>query len=451
MLAARFLLPAEYGIYSLGVVFITLIQTLTYTGFYHFIVTSKLDDKTVLGTSFWMIFGLATAASALLAAAAFPISWLYEASELGPVLILLAAIQPVAGASAWYSAVLLRRQAINLHFTIMFLQNALALVGGVTLLWLWQSLYALVAFRYVRVLTGFVLYVVFARDKPGLRFDRTVARTATGFSGGLYGARFMNFLSRYGADLLLGYFFTTAEAGLYRFGNRVASGGIDIVAQPMRSFALTQFGAAGRKDQDLAGPLRRFVGSITLLTGIVAAILIVYARDVVAELFNPAYLAALVVTYALAVRAVTMVGSTILEPAMAAKNKTGSVMLFNTIWTGLTVASAFVAAPLGLEILAWSQATVATLASVSALFMLRRRAGIEIGGALRSMAVALAIVVLYGLALHVSWPVLAGWFGPQVAFVYVLAAGLLWAVVAAVPVLVLGWRLRVFSLSVFSG
>lgn len=110
LLAARFLTPADYGVYALGIVFVTLIQTLSYTGFYHFIVTAREDDRAVEATSFWLLAALSVAASALLALAAPQIAAVLHAPELCRVLQLLALVQPVAGLGAWYSAVLLRRQ-----------------------------------------------------------------------------------------------------------------------------------------------------------------------------------------------------------------------------------------------------------------------------------------------------------------------------------------------------
>ncbi|SDG96971.1 oligosaccharide flippase family protein [Alloyangia pacifica] len=447
LLAARFLLPAEYGVYSLGIVFITLIQTLTYTGFYHFIVTSKDDDETVLSTSFWMITGLATIAAALLAIAALPISWAFDSPELFPVLLLLAAAQPVAGAGAWFSAALLRRQAVDLHFAIMFAQNFIALVGGAALLWLWQSLFALVAFRYLRVLSGAALYLTFSKDRPGFLFDKALARRATGFSGGLYGSRFLNFLSRYAGDLLLGLMFTTAEAGLYRFGSRVAGGAIDIVSQPMRSFALTQFGIAGRTGADLANPLERFVGSVMLLTGIVAAVTIVFAPAVVDVFFNPAYSAALAVTYAMAVRSVLNIGTLVLEPALAAQSQTGKLFSFNLFWTVITIASALAASPFGLSVLAWSQAAVMLLNTLSALYILKR-SGISVGRTTRALIVAAALSAGFGLVLYEIWSPIRTALGEGAQSISI---GLAVASLLALALLAIGSKLKVFTLNVFSG
>lgn len=447
LLAAKFLLPAEYGVYAVAIVFITMIQTLTYSGFYQWIVNSKEDDGAVLSTAFWMIFGLATGAALLLAAAAKPLSWAFDAPDLFGVLLLLALIQPVAGAGAWYSAALLRRGAVNTHFSILFAQNLIALIGGAVLLWMWHSIYALVAFRYFRVLTATVLYLLFSKDHPRFRFERSLVRHATSFSGGLYGARFLSFLSKYAGDLLLGLMFSTAEAGLYRFGNRVASGATDIIAQPLRSFALTQFGAGARKETDLAKPLERFVGGLVLLTGIVAAVIIVFAPRVIEDYFSPAYLAALVVTFAMAMRAVLSVGTLIIEPTLAAKDRTGLVAKFNLFWTICTVGAVFLAAPLGLTALAWSQAAVMLLTTLSAFWVLKRQ-DIDVSGAVRAFFTASFLAVVYGVILYYAWQLISQAYA---AGLWTLVMGLFIASLIAVVTLFAGAKLRVFSLTIFSG
>ena len=189
-LAAAFLLPAEYGVYALSIVFIMLLQTLTYTGFYQFVVTSSHPDDEVLSTSFWLITGLSCAASLLLALAAYPLEWLFDADQLGTVILLLAISQPFSSFGAWASAALLRRGAVNTNFVVMFAQNLISLIGGALLLIAWESLFALVAFRYIRVFVGLTLYLIVGARFPGFHFKRSLAKKATAFSGGLYGSRF---------------------------------------------------------------------------------------------------------------------------------------------------------------------------------------------------------------------------------------------------------------------
>ncbi|GFM27285.1 polysaccharide biosynthesis protein [Novosphingobium sp. PY1] len=448
-LAARFLLPAEYGVYALGIVFVVLIQTLTYTGFYQFILNARQEEGVVLSTCFWLIFGLVTAASVVLAAAAYPIEWLFGARHLGNVIVLLALIQPLASIGAWSSAALLRRRAVMLNFTIMFLQNLIALLAGGFLIWFWHSLYALVALRYIRVISGAVLFAVLGRDRPGLRFSRALAIDATGFSGGLYLSRLLGFLSRYAGDILLGLFYSSGAVGLYRFGNRVATGATDIAMQPMSNFAATQFGAAARDDRELGAVLARFTGTIALLGGMVGAVVIVLAADAIAAFFQPSYRGALAVTAAMALRGMAGVGQSLVEPVFAALGRTSWVLLFNLIAGTLSVAAIAVTAPFGLGALAWGQVLAVLAMTGLAFFFMRRRGGVDIGAAGRRFLGAGALALAYGLALAaVRYQVLplAGFSAAQTLF-----AGLLVAAVMGALFLALSARLRIFSLHAFSG
>jgi O-antigen/teichoic acid export membrane protein len=448
-LAARFLPPSDYGVYSLGIVFIVLIQTLTYTGFYQFILNSGEDDETVLSTCFWLISGLVTGAAVLLALAAFPLGWLFGADRLGAVLVLLALIQPLASIGAWSSAALLRRKAVVLNFTVMFIQNLVTLVGGALLLWFWHSLFALVAVRYLRVVAGAALYAILGRDWPKWLFDRELAVRATGFSAGLYGSRLLGFLSRYAGDLLLGLFYSAAAVGLYRFGNRVATGATDILAQPMSNFAATQFGAASRSGSGLEQVLVRFSGTVALLTGMVGAVVIVFAHDVIAICFHPSYLAALVVTYAMALRGIAGAGQSLVEPAFAALGRTSWVLMFNVLTGIVSVAAIAVSTPFGLEALAWGQALVVLVMTGVAFHLLHRRGGIDVAPAVRCFAGACALALAYGLALALlRFHLLAKL--PLTA-IELLGLGLSSAAVLALLFLALAARLRIFRLAAFSG
>lgn len=449
LLAARFLPVAEFGIYALGAVFMMLIQTMTYTGFYHFVVTSKEADDEVLPTSFWMITGLSLAAAAFFCALAYPLEWLFETPGLALVVILLVLAQPVSSFSAWASAVMLRRRKVQTNFNIMFWQNLGALIGGVLLMTYWHSLYALVAFRYLRALIGIALYVGAGIRIPALRFNKELGRTATIFSSHLYGSRFLAFLAKYAGDLMLGIYFSVAEVGLYRFGNRLAGSATDVLIQPMNNFAITQMGAAGRAGRPLDEPVRRFAGTVTLMTGIVGAGIIVFGHDVLSNFFNETYLAALVVTYAMAVRGVVSAGQAMLEAFFSAVGDTSWVTRFNFFSAIVSVGAIVVTAPFGLEVLAWGQAAVVFITTMRAFHLMQSKGGIKVGNSVKGFLLACGLAGAYGLTVwFVHRQVLPG-FGLEGMVHMFTGIGI--AALLAPVLLLIGWRMRVFTLSVFSG
>ncbi|MEP6061378.1 MAG: hypothetical protein ABJ178_00065, partial [Marinomonas sp.] len=156
---------------------------------------------------------------------------------------------------------------------------------------------------------------------------------------------------------------------------------------------------------------------------------------------------ALGVTFAMAIRSVLNVGTLVIEPALAARDRTGLVAMFNLVWTVITILSVLAASPFGLIALAVSQAVVMLLTTLSAFVVLRRES-IEVSGAVRSLFIAAGLSVLYGVALYVLWqPLSATIQGDMLA----VLAGIGLAAVLGAVTLALGWKLRVFTLSVFSG
>ena len=447
LLAASYLPPAEYGLYTISLVFATFIQTLTYSGVFHFIVTEKGDDSAILDTTFWLIIGISVTGSAILALAAPYIGRAFDAAELPSVIRFLALTQPVSAGVAWISAVLMRQKRMHAHYTIMMIQNVSSLFIGVALLILWQSVYALVAFRFAKSIVGGVIYFGYTRILPRFSFDRNVARKATSYAGGIYGSRFLNFFANYGADLILGLVYTTAEAGLYRFGSRLATAAMDIAMHPLRNFALAQFGAANRNNEGFTPLAAKFVSTAMFLMGGVAIAIYVFGEQMVELMFREEYLGALVVTYALATRAVLGIGDQFAEPILAAKGKTGVIMAHHGFWAFVQIVLLATTAAMGMNILAWAQAAVAGATSVMAFYLVHRFAAISLGPVIRS-AVRTALLLL-GIGLVIL--LIQGIVSSQVGNFYIsLAISFGISLAIGLAGLILALRLRIVNLSVFA-
>lgn len=447
LLAAGFLSPAEYGVYTIAILFVTFLQSLIYSGFFHYVVRAKGDEREILDTCLWLTIGLSVAGGGGLALGAPALARAFNAPDLELVLRLLAALQPITAVTAWCSSVLMRHGRMRLHFNIMIAQNLCALVAGVAILFAWQSVFALVAYRFVRALSGALLCLGLSRVRPGMAVRRSIARDAVRYSYGLYGTQVLNFFSNYGADLVLGLMYSTAEAGLYRFGNRMATGTLDIVAQPMRAFALAQFGAANREDRPFGPVLRRFCAAMLILMGFAAATIVVFAEDVVRLFFQPAYGGALVVTYALAARALLGLGSAFVEPVLAAAGRTGAVLAHNAVWTSAQALAIPLAAGFGLGALACAQAAVAAASTVGGLWVQARLGQIDMRPVLAAMARASVFVLGYAALAYVArWAVAGGDGLDRQA----LLLGLALSGLAGVATLLAAIRWRVLELRVFS-
>jgi len=177
--------------------------------------------------------------------------------------------------------------------------------------------------------------------------------------------------------------------------------------------------------------------------------MLVFGEAVVTLLFAPAYLPAIAVTYAMALRGVVGLGWGLLTPTLSAKSRTGMLTLFDSVLAAITVFSVFAAAPFGPAAVAWTQAALAAATSVFAVFAVQRLAEINLRATLATLARALVVVGVYFAALYTVWHglVLPLGFGSAATLILGMAA----ALALFPPTMLLGWKLQVFTLRVFSG
>jgi len=449
LLAARFLDPSEYGVYSIAMIFLLLLQELTFAGVTQYIVTQKGDEKALLTTTFWLIFGFTTAGALLLIATAPLIAMAFNAPELTRALILLAIVQPVATYTAWASAILMRRKQMATHFSLLGVQSLVSLIGGVATLIMWQSIFALVAFRYFRVFSGMLCYMAFVREWPTFNIDKVLGRQLLGYSSHLYATRLLQFFSNYGADLVLGLTLSTAASGLYRLGNRLAMVPVELIGQPVRTFALTQFGDAHRHDKPFSPIVAAFISSMTFLMGGIGVTVAVFGKEMVTYLFQPAYLAALPVTMALIVRAILGIGDSLLEPVLASVGKTKLIFMHRTVWAIIVVVGMFAVSPFGPPAVAWTLAGIMLFATAATFRHFIRYCDVHLGDLVAALGKALALVAIYYAGASLIHYELAGNLTQNLALWLSLSLGscmILAAILAGVAL-----KTRVLVLNIFSG
>lgn len=445
LLAASFLGAAEFGTYALALVFVEFVVMLTYAGFYHYIITSDAEDEVVISTLFWVILTIGVIGGLAMFMLAAPCARLFNAPDLAPAMRVFGLLQPVASVIGWTSAVLTRSGRMRRLYAAQIGTNLGGLAIGVGLLILWQSLFALVAYQAARSLIGLVLFWRAAPYRPRALFDRALFRSAARYALGLYGARSLTFLSVFGVDLLLALLFSTAESGLYRFANRMATAAVDIIAQPLRSFSLKAFGQAARANAPLTPVFARyFVGGI-LLSGIVALIVACLGATVIDQAFQPEFMLAIGAVQALALRAVARTGQNLVEPTFSATRRTSIAFANNLVVSSVMIMTVVATAPIGFVTVAWAQAA-AQLASVPfSVWMIARFAPVQVGPGLTATAKGMVLLAGFAAALWLGWFALSA-----LAPIPRLASGLALALILSALTVALALRLRILSPALFT-
>ena len=433
MIAAAFLTPAEYGVYSLATAFAILLQTFIYAGFYHFIVRENNSHGTLLDTCFWCMMAVALIGAGVLYGVGPFFSYAFDAPSFSLALSILALDQVLGTPIAWNSAVMIRRQQLRPLYAIMLVQNTLSFLVGLVFLVYWQSIFALLAYRLTKTGLGLSLYFTYCRVFPRFRCSLKLAVSAFRYSSGLYGSRVMGFFSQYTGDLLLGLMFSTTEAGLFRFGNRVATGLTDVIIQPINSFALTHFGAAQRRGGDFAAIYARFASTTLLLLGITCIAIALLVGPAVHAFLAHSFSEAVGVTYALCVAKGVSVGRVFVEPILSARGKTVSYFYYSTASTVIAIVAILLAAPAGLLAVAWGQSVAMVMSGVLGMVFIMRYIPAPLSILVKPLAGTIPYLAAFALGAFAieraaRWLVAPGPSEVVIASILValLAAGLLW-------------------------
>ncbi|MFW2590109.1 oligosaccharide flippase family protein [Sagittula sp. SSi028] len=403
LLAAGVLGAGEYGVYTLAVVFVEFVVMLAYTGYFHFLVTSDEDETAVLSTTFWIMLGIGVLGGLVMVLTAGLVALAFDAPQLAPVLRAFGLLQPFASMIGWATAALTRAGRMRPYFLSLGVSNFGAMIGGTAALLIWPSVYALVIFRVIRIGLGIIFFGLSLNQRPSFLFDRRMARDATRYAAGLYGARLLTFFSNFGTDLVLAAIFSTAEAGLYRFANRIASATVDLVAQPLRSFSLKSFGQAARTERPLADVFALYFGMSILLVGGAAVTLMILGPEAIRTLFHPEYAAAIIATQAMALRAFARVGQSMIEPVFSTRKTTNLAMWFNLALAAAMLGSILAFANQGVTVLAIAQAGVQLISLPLAIWAIARGAEVDIWPGLRRAGLAMVLLTGFAAALWISW------------------------------------------------
>ncbi|CUH78746.1 colanic acid exporter [Tritonibacter multivorans] len=399
LLAAATLSAAEYGVYTLAVVFAEFVVMLTYTGFFHYVINADEDEDRLLPTVFWIMVSIGAVGGALIGVNAALIAQAFDAPQLTLVLQLLAILQPFGAMIGWCTAVLTRHGKMKPYFLCIGFSNLGALALGAATLMIWPSVLALVLYRAARIALCLFSMCWVMPTGPRLRFDVQLARRAARFAWGLYGSASLKFVSNFGADLMLAWFLSTAEAGLYRFANRLAFAASSLVTQPLNAFALKKFGRASRQGKDISAILAQFFAASIVLVGGVAMTIVVLGDQLVTALFRPEFSAATFAIVMMALRSAFSVGHNLIGPVFSALHRNATGMAYNLVVAALMVVVIPAFAPFGLNAMATATTMVQLFSIPFALFVIARWGQLDIGPALRDGTTALGLVACYSAVL----------------------------------------------------
>jgi O-antigen/teichoic acid export membrane protein len=264
LLAARWLSPSTFGVFAIATALITLARTLLYAGAFEYLLKARPGEEAA--TECLLVnLALAVVMAGFLVLFSLFTTRIFHSPEIAGLLLAMAPSNLFAAGSAWQEAQLLRANRVRTYYAVATFAEISAAVVAVVLIVLGFGLTALVAQLYARALVVLVAYRILQKPMWSERVSLRLAWRVTRWSSARYGATFVNFLSNYSADVLLGAFLSPAATGLYRASNRIVTGVSDLVSNPTRTMAMTVFSSRAANGLDSSDVWPRLAGASAFL------------------------------------------------------------------------------------------------------------------------------------------------------------------------------------------
>jgi O-antigen/teichoic acid export membrane protein len=263
---ARLLAPTAFGLVSLAMVFVALMQIFVDQGFNQAIVQRQNLTPAHLDSAFWSSLVLGILLSGLGVLLAGPIAGLLGQPDLAPVLRGLSASIVILALSSTPEAILRRELAFR---SLAVRQLLAAVAGGAVALGaaiLGYGVWSLVFQLVVQGAVGAIVLWIAVPWRPGFDVSWQCFRDLFSFGSSIVAMNLLNFLNRQSDDLLIGAVLGVRALGYYSVGYRILLLLTDVMTRTIESVAFPLFS----KIQDDTARLRRAYLMATQISATIA-------------------------------------------------------------------------------------------------------------------------------------------------------------------------------------
>lgn len=288
----RFLNPAEFGFYAACSSVVFLFLTVVGAGFAEHVI-SRDPERRDEAAAFWCATLTGIVCALVTALLGFVAQSGLHNSYVALVFFLLSPLPVLWGASVIHEATLIRDGRGGRLAAVLVSAESIGLMVLLIALAQGAGIYSLVASRLANSLVTWAGYSWSARTRLKTALDiKAIVRMAR-FSLGVLGARLVNWVDSYGADIVLVALLSPAGLGFYRMGARLNAAGSSVVLQATWSAQQAYLGArAAHYPERLGRALQRALRLHFSIALPVFTVVAVCAYDLVLLLLGPGWEAA---------------------------------------------------------------------------------------------------------------------------------------------------------------
>ncbi|MAL97821.1 MAG: hypothetical protein CL583_05140 [Alteromonadaceae bacterium] len=232
LILARLLTPDDFGLVALASTFVALAETFTSVQVSSALINFKRVDRSHLNTA-WTLGALRGALLAgIIAALAYPLSYLYEDARLNSVMLVLALITLIRCLQNPKYVFFEKEISYSREFVIMVVTKFLSVLAAGVLAYFYQTYWALIVGTALAGLSKVFLSYWFVPFIP--RPSLSKLKEIWAFTGWLTLGSAVDAINSNIDTLIIGATLTSAQLGAYRVGDDLAKKPTKEVLDPLR-------------------------------------------------------------------------------------------------------------------------------------------------------------------------------------------------------------------------
>jgi polysaccharide transporter, PST family len=292
LVLARLLLPRDFGLAGMVLVFGGLIQVFADLGFAPSLIQYKRITEDDRSTAFWTNTVVGVALTLVGIALAPFVARFFGEPSLEPLLIALSFSFTVAALGSTQAALLARQMRFRELEVAASIASLVGSALAITAALLGAGPWALIVQAVAIAVATTALVWVFAQWRPRLTFSGSSLRKLWGFGAGFFGSRVFGYLGRDSDNLLVGRFLGAHALGVYSMAYVVIAMPFDRLVAPIQSLLYPVF---ARLQDDLGRTREAWLQGMRMCLALIAPLSLgvaVIAHDFIAVVLGERWLPA---------------------------------------------------------------------------------------------------------------------------------------------------------------
>lgn len=283
---ARLLLPEDFGIIGMAVIFTGLVQTINELGLSASIIQRKNITENHLSTSFWISLGLGIILCITTVTISPYIADFFKNELVGPVVSVLSIGFISGAAGVVHKSLLLKNIDFKKIAIVEIIASVMSGAVSVTMALLGFSVWSLVFGTVLGNFARMVLLWVVCTWRPSVIVDLTSFKELFTFGVHVMGSRFLNYIDSNADYLLIGKFLSATALGHYTFAYQLSTFPLSRISSIITSVTFPAFSIIQDDNDMLRYAYLKVIKYISLVTFPMLSGLIVVAPDFIPIVFG---------------------------------------------------------------------------------------------------------------------------------------------------------------------